>query len=76
MEIIRRERPVADVDPALLFDLVRAGFGQRRKTLRRALEGIVDEAHFARAGIDGMRRAEELDVLQWCALAQAVASPR
>jgi len=33
--------------------LLRAGFGGRRKMLRRSLEGLVDEAAFAAAGIDG-----------------------
>ena len=73
VEIVRRPRPVDPVDADLLFDLVRAGFGHRRKTLRRALDGRVDEAGFVAAGIDPQARAETLDVAAWCALTRAVA---
>ena len=72
VEIVRREHPVADVDVDILFGLVRAGFGQRRKTLRRALAGRVGPDQLDAAGIDGQRRAEELDVAAWCRLAEAV----
>ena len=63
VEIERRQLPA--VDPALAsFEeidlLLRAGFGGRRKMLRRSLEGLVDEEVFAAAGIDGRCRAEEL----------------
>jgi 16S rRNA A1518/A1519 N6-dimethyltransferase RsmA/KsgA/DIM1 with predicted DNA glycosylase/AP lyase activity len=44
---------------------VRAGFGGRRKMLRRSLEGLVGEEVFAAAGIDGRRRAEELGIEKW-----------
>jgi 16S rRNA A1518/A1519 N6-dimethyltransferase RsmA/KsgA/DIM1 with predicted DNA glycosylase/AP lyase activity len=48
------------------IDLVlRAGFGGRRKMLRRSLAGLVDESVFEAAGIDGRSRAEELDVEKW-----------
>jgi 16S rRNA A1518/A1519 N6-dimethyltransferase RsmA/KsgA/DIM1 with predicted DNA glycosylase/AP lyase activity len=33
--------------------------------LRRSLDGLVDEATFAAAGIDGRRRAEELGIEEW-----------
>ncbi|MFN8052331.1 MAG: 16S rRNA (adenine(1518)-N(6)/adenine(1519)-N(6))-dimethyltransferase RsmA [Acidimicrobiales bacterium] len=72
VEVWRDAAPAADVDEDVLFDLVRAGFGQRRKMLRRALEGRVTEAQFETAGIDGTRRAEELDIAAWCRLAEAV----
>lgn len=76
VEIVRRDRPVAEVDTEVLFDLVRAGFGQRRKTLRRALVGRVTPEHLEEADIDGQRRAEELDVEEWCRLAGVVAPSR
>jgi 16S rRNA (adenine1518-N6/adenine1519-N6)-dimethyltransferase len=54
--------------------LARAGFGQRRKTLRQALRpllgGRVEEALNA-AGIATMRRAETLTLDEWAALARA-----
>jgi 16S rRNA (adenine1518-N6/adenine1519-N6)-dimethyltransferase len=49
--------------------VVRAGFGQRRKTLRRSLAGVVSEAAFVEADIDPGARAEELTVEEWGRLA-------
>ena len=67
-------RPVPAVDPALvgyarLKAVVRAGFGQRRKMLRRALDGVVDPHAYAAAGIRPEARAEELSVTEWGRLA-------
>jgi 16S rRNA (adenine1518-N6/adenine1519-N6)-dimethyltransferase len=68
VEIERRAAPVVDAAVATYqeIDLVlRAGFGGRRKMLRRSLAGLVDESVFEAAGIDGRSRAEELDVEKW-----------
>ncbi len=60
-----------DVDPARFFELVRAGFGVRRKQLHNALaRGLVlnaeqVNARLARAGIDPRRRAETLSLEEW-----------
>jgi 16S rRNA (adenine1518-N6/adenine1519-N6)-dimethyltransferase len=72
--IVRRPQPAVDtaVDRARLFTLVRAGFGQRRKMLRRSLAGLVDEAAFTAAGVRPEARAEELSVEDWGRLASAV----
>ncbi len=73
--LVRIDRHAAPaVAPALvsyerLSAVVNAGFGQRRKMLRRALAGAVDPEAFAAAGVDPTARAEELDVAQWAALA-------
>jgi 16S rRNA (adenine1518-N6/adenine1519-N6)-dimethyltransferase len=48
--------------------VVAAAFGQRRKTLRNALRGVVDEAGFAAAGVDPGRRAETLAAAEYAAL--------
>jgi 16S rRNA (adenine1518-N6/adenine1519-N6)-dimethyltransferase len=69
----RREVPA--VDPELvsyerLAAVVRAGFGQRRKMLRRSLAGVVEPAAFERAGVRPDARAEELNVEEWGRLAQ------
>jgi 16S rRNA (adenine1518-N6/adenine1519-N6)-dimethyltransferase len=54
------------------FDLVvRAGFAQRRKTLRNALQSLLSADAIAAAGIDPGARAEDVDVAGWIALAQA-----
>ena len=67
--IERRPQPATDAPAARLFELVRAGFGQRRKMLRRSLNGIVEPAAFECADVRPEARAEELDVLAWGRLA-------
>ena len=50
-----------------------AAFGQRRKMLRASLKQLGDAMRLLEtAGIDGTRRAEELTVEEFCALARAV----
>ncbi|MDH4170647.1 MAG: 16S rRNA (adenine(1518)-N(6)/adenine(1519)-N(6))-dimethyltransferase RsmA [Acidimicrobiia bacterium] len=73
VEIRRRPDGQVAADADRLFALARAGFGVRRKMLRRALRGLVDEAGFAAAGIDPAARAETLDVDDWARLAAAPA---
>jgi 16S rRNA (adenine1518-N6/adenine1519-N6)-dimethyltransferase len=73
----RRTAPPVDVPSAeALFRLARAGFAQRRKTLRQALRPLlgprVEEA-LAEAGIPPLTRAEALTLDQWAALARAAA---
>lgn len=72
VEIVRRDEPAVEADADTLFELVRAGFGQRRKTIRRALASRVGDEQFAVAGIEPSRRAEELTIDEWGALARAV----
>jgi 16S rRNA (adenine1518-N6/adenine1519-N6)-dimethyltransferase len=69
VSITRRAPPTTD--PAALFTLVRAGFGQRRKMLRRSLAGIVAPDTYDTAGISPTSRPEELDVDAWCRLTDA-----
>jgi len=77
VSIVRRERPAVDstVDRDRLFALVRAGFGQRRKMLRRSLAGLVTADAFDAAGIRPEARAEELGIEQWGRLAAAAPPP-
>lgn len=65
--------PVAEAGLEDLETLTAAAFGQRRKMLRNTLKQIAPDpdALLSRAGIDGTRRAEDLDVAQFCALARA-----
>jgi 16S rRNA (adenine1518-N6/adenine1519-N6)-dimethyltransferase len=76
VRIDRRPAPAVgpDVDPEWLFRLVRAGFGQRRKMLRRSLSGLVSLDAFAAAGIRPEARAEELAVEEWGRLAACTSS--
>ena len=65
VSIVRR--PGVPPMPAGMWELAKAGFGQRRKMLRRAL-GLSDDV-FACAGVRPEARAEELDVDDWRRLA-------
>jgi 16S rRNA (adenine1518-N6/adenine1519-N6)-dimethyltransferase len=53
--------------------LTAAAFGQRRKMLRGSLKSVGGERLLARAGIDGSRRAETLDVAEFDQLATLLA---
>ena len=73
----RRPRPsgaAGSVAYDRLFEVVRAGFGQRRKMLRRSLDGVVTAGAFEAAGVAPTARAEELDLEEWGRLA-AVGPP-
>ncbi len=67
------ERPRLGPEVEARFErLVRAGFGQRRKMLRRSLAGLVTPDGFAKAGVDPAARPEAVTLAQWVALARAV----
>ena len=68
-----RTPPFAVRDATRFAAVVAAAFGQRRKTLRNALNGVVDPAGFAAAGIDPGRRAETLAPADFARLAATVA---
>ena len=71
----RRPAPPVDVPSAeRLSALARAGFGQRRKTLRQSLRPLLGpavEPALAAAGIPPMARAETLTLDDWAALTRA-----
>lgn len=70
-------RPVADlpaVDPDAFAKIVTAAFGQRRKTLRNALGGVLDEAAIRAGGVDPGARAETLSGADFVALALQAAA--
>lgn len=72
VSVVRRGAPA--VDPATvalerLMAVVRAGFAQRRKMLRSALAGMVDDQAYVVAGVSSAARAETLDVAEWGRLA-------
>jgi 16S rRNA (adenine1518-N6/adenine1519-N6)-dimethyltransferase len=71
----RRDPRVKLRAKTLFHDVVRAGFGQRRKMLHKLLApfGDVDKA-FAAASVTPTARAEELAVEQWIMLANALES--
>jgi 16S rRNA (adenine1518-N6/adenine1519-N6)-dimethyltransferase len=63
-------------DPRALFRVTQAAFGQRRKMLRQSLKslGVDAGALLAEAGIEETKRAEEVDVVGFVALANALAN--
>jgi len=64
-------------DDELLLELIRTGFSQRRKQLRKLLrEYVRDWNTLANSlNVDPNARAEELSLLQWVALANCIAPP-
>ncbi|MBC8117970.1 MAG: 16S rRNA (adenine(1518)-N(6)/adenine(1519)-N(6))-dimethyltransferase RsmA [Burkholderiaceae bacterium] len=64
----RAELP--EVDAAAFARIVAAAFGQRRKTLRNALSGLLDASEISAAGVDPQARAETLGVPGYVELAR------
>lgn len=69
-----RKRNVETVEMGVLWRLVQAGFGQRRKMLRKSLGKIAETQDFGRAGIDPTLRPQDLAVEDWVSLANKVGS--
>lgn len=79
---IRKEKPVALVDEKLFFRCIKAGFGQRRKTLSNSLSQLGDftkeeiRGCLVETGIDEKRRAETLSLDEFAAIANNLAKGR
>lgn len=75
---MRKEPPVDLLSEETFFSCIKAGFGQRRKTLLNALSanlGIDKETisgALAEAGIDPVRRAETLSIEEFAQLANSI----
>ncbi|MEO5624481.1 MAG: 16S rRNA (adenine(1518)-N(6)/adenine(1519)-N(6))-dimethyltransferase RsmA [Dokdonella sp.] len=67
------QRP--DADTTLIARVVRAAFGQRRKTLSNALREVVSVEQIVAAGVDPGTRAEQLAPSAFVALARAAHVP-
>ena len=72
VDLRRLTRPPVDVDEGVMFELIRAGFQQRRKMLRSALKGRVTVEQIERAGLRPEARAGEVDLAGWAALARSL----
>lgn len=78
---LRDAPPVSVSKPGRLFRVIRAAFGQRRKTLRNALQGggwavrVLEQALGA-CGIAGQRRGETLTLEEFARLSDALPEPR
>jgi len=73
----RDPRELPPHDEELLLELIRLGFSQRRKQLRKLLRGRVDnwDTLARHLNIDPKARAEELSLLQLIVLVNFIASP-
>lgn len=75
---LRKEAPVSLENEQLFFDVIKAGFSQRRKTLRNTLSGLASlsreemEAAMEAAGIDPGRRGETLSMEEFAALSNQI----
>lgn len=76
--LTRRPQPLfTDITPKQLFRMVKAGFSEKRKTLRNSLSGGLQltkaeaEDMLVHAGIPPSTRAEQLSLDQWHALTLA-----
>ena len=73
--VIRKEKPAELIDEKMFFRCIKAGFGQRRKTLSNSLMGIGDvtkeqvKACLEELGIDEKRRAETLSLEEFANVA-------
>ena len=73
-----REKPAVEVqDEKMFFKVVKAAFGQRRKTIANAMKGAgftrdTIEAAFAKSEIDSKRRGETFTLKEFAALADAM----
>jgi 16S rRNA (adenine1518-N6/adenine1519-N6)-dimethyltransferase len=78
IELLPRAAPLAPADGELLQQVTAAAFGQRRKMLRQSLRSLgVDAAALLTAtGIEATRRAEELSIEEFCALARTLSGLR
>jgi 16S rRNA (adenine1518-N6/adenine1519-N6)-dimethyltransferase len=66
--------PFVASDEALFAKIVTAAFGQRRKTLRNTLKGLLDDEGFTTLNIDSQQRAENLGVAEFVAIANHLAA--
>ncbi|MYC94994.1 MAG: ribosomal RNA small subunit methyltransferase A [Caldilineaceae bacterium SB0661_bin_32] len=75
---VRAQPAVSDVEPARFFQVVRAGFSQRRKQLRNSLSAGLSctkeqaDRWLTSSGIEPRRRAETLSLQEWGMLTRTV----
>ena len=62
------------VEHRVFANVVRAAFGQRRKTLRNALNGVAEGAQIEAAGLRPDARAEQVEVAGFVRLANLLAT--
>ncbi len=68
----RSDTALADAHAEALADIVRLAFSRRRKTLRNALRGSLDDGDIEAAGLDPSIRPEQVPISGWLSLASRV----
>ncbi len=77
---VYKEPAIKVKDQRLFFNVVKAAFGKRRKTLLNALSSDIElrkeeiEAALERSGIDPIRRGETLDITEFARIADEIYS--
>ena len=75
VRMVPKPRETVEVaDHRIFANVVRAAFGQRRKTLRNALNGVADSAQIEAAGLRPEARAEQVEVTGFVRLANLLAA--
>ena len=71
VEIIPREKPLADVEFTKLEKVVAAAFNQRRKMIKSGLKSVFEnpEEVLKKAGISSELRPENLTIEEFCKIA-------
>lgn len=75
---IRKEKPVALKDEKIFFQCIKAGFGQRRKTMLNSLTGVCGLSKeqigqvMESIDIDSKRRAETMNIDEFAMLANSI----
>ena len=70
--VLRRHIATPARNTRVLGQVVNAAFGQRRKTLRNALRGLIDEGALTSLGIDSKMRAENLSLEDFVTISNAL----
>jgi 16S rRNA (adenine1518-N6/adenine1519-N6)-dimethyltransferase len=70
VRLVPRQAPLAVDDPAPFERVLRHAFSQRRKRLGTALQSLGPD--WSRAGVDAGRRADDLSVAEFVALANTL----
>jgi 16S rRNA (adenine1518-N6/adenine1519-N6)-dimethyltransferase len=78
VELVPKERPEPACDVSQIERVTAAAFGQRRKMLRSSLRKLTQESEalLEGLGIAPTARAEELDVAEFCRIANALAAAK
>lgn len=71
-----RRLPLAAQDEAVLQNVIRTAFNQRRKTLRNSLKTLVSDEVFATLPIDISQRPENLSLADYVAISDAISAQR